>query len=70
MLAALAAGFFDSAAAAVRRLARQAGAVLYGGLYGQNPPYKFKKSYGDFQNRNCGKSHRTTGLRSDLTLDL
>jgi hypothetical protein len=21
---------------------------LYGGLYGQNLPYKFKKSYGDF----------------------
>ena len=25
---------------------------LYGGLYGQNLPYKFKNSYGDFQNRN------------------
>jgi hypothetical protein len=25
---------------------------LYGGLYGQNLPYKFKKSYGNFQNRN------------------
>jgi hypothetical protein len=25
---------------------------LYGGLYGQNLPYKFKKSHGDFQNRN------------------
>jgi hypothetical protein len=25
---------------------------LYGGLYGQNLPYKFKKSYGDFRNRN------------------
>jgi hypothetical protein len=24
---------------------------LYGGLYGQNLPYKFKNSYGDFQNR-------------------
>jgi hypothetical protein len=22
---------------------------MYGGLYGQNLPYKFKKSYGDFQ---------------------
>jgi hypothetical protein len=22
---------------------------LYGGLYGQNLPYKFKNSYGDFQ---------------------
>ena len=28
---------------------------LYGGLYGQNLPYKFKKSYGDFQNRNFEK---------------
>ena len=34
---------------------------LYGGLYGQNLPYKFKKSYGDFQHRNFEKSHRTTG---------
>ena len=25
---------------------------LYGGLYGQNLPYKFKNSYGDFRNRN------------------
>jgi hypothetical protein len=35
---------------------------LYGGLYmyGQNLPYKFKKSYGDFQNRNFEKPHRTT----------
>jgi hypothetical protein len=39
---------------------------LYGGLYGQNLPYKFKKSYGDFCNRNFEKSHRTTGPRSDL----
>ena len=30
---------------------------LYGGLYGQNLPYKFKNSYGDFQNRNFEKSH-------------
>ena len=29
---------------------------LYGGLYGQNLPYKFKKSYGDFQNRSS-KNH-------------
>jgi hypothetical protein len=42
---------------------------LYGGLYGQNLPYKFKNSYGDFQNRNFEKSHRTTGLRSDLRPD-
>jgi hypothetical protein len=42
---------------------------LYGGLYGQNLPYKFKKSYGDFQNRNFEKSHRTTGSRSDLRPD-
>ena len=44
---------------------------LYGGLYmyGQNLPYKFKKSYGDFQNRNFEKSHRTTGPRSDLRPD-
>jgi hypothetical protein len=34
---------------------------LYGGLYGQNLPYKFKKSYGDFPSRNFEKSHRTTG---------
>jgi hypothetical protein len=26
---------------------------LYGGLYGQNLPYKFKNSYGDLQNHNC-----------------
>ena len=32
---------------------------LYGGLYGQNLPYKFKNSYGDFQNRNFETSHRT-----------
>ena len=32
---------------------------LYGGLYGQNLPYKFKNSYGDFQNRNFEKSHTT-----------
>jgi hypothetical protein len=25
---------------------------MYGGLYGQNLPYKFKNSYGDFQNHN------------------
>ena len=37
----------------------------YGGLYGQNPPYKFKNLYGEFLNRNFEKSHRTTGLRSD-----
>ena len=42
---------------------------LYGGLYGQNLAYKFKKSYGDFQNRNFEKSHRTTGPRSDLRPD-
>jgi hypothetical protein len=28
---------------------------LYGGLYGQNLPYKFKKSYGDFHERNFEK---------------
>jgi hypothetical protein len=45
---------------------------LYGGLYeyGQNLPYKFKNSYGDFWNRNFEKSHRTTGPRSDLRPDL
>ena len=42
---------------------------LYGGLYGQNLPYKFKKSYGDFQNCNFEKSDRTTGPRSDLRPD-
>jgi hypothetical protein len=36
---------------------------LYGGLYGQNLLYKFKKSYGDFQNRNFEKAHRTTDPR-------
>ena len=36
---------------------------LYGGLYGLNLPYKFKKSYGDFRIRNFEKSHRTTGPR-------
>jgi hypothetical protein len=34
---------------------------MYGGLYGQNLPYKFKNSYGDFLSRNFEKSHRTTG---------
>ena len=43
---------------------------LYGGLYGQNLPYKFKKSYGDFQSRNFEKPHRTTGLWSDLRPDV
>ena len=28
---------------------------LYGGLYGENLPYKFKKLYGDFQNRKSEK---------------
>jgi hypothetical protein len=42
---------------------------LYGGLYGQNLPYEFKKSYGDLWNRNFEKSHRTTGPRSDLRPD-
>ena len=42
---------------------------LYGGLYGQNLPYKFKNSYGGFQNRNFEKSHRTTGPLSDLRPD-
>ena len=43
---------------------------LYGGLYRQNLPYKSKKLYGGFQNRNFEKPHRTTGPRSDLRLDL
>jgi hypothetical protein len=45
---------------------------LYGGLYWQNLPYKFKKSYGDFQNRNFEKSHRTkfTGPQTDLRPEL
>jgi hypothetical protein len=42
---------------------------LYGGLYGQNLPYKFKNSYGDFWNCNFKKSHRSTGPRSDLRPD-
>jgi hypothetical protein len=42
---------------------------LYGGLYEQNLPYKFKNSYGDLRNRNFEKSHRTTGPRSDLRPD-
>ena len=37
---------------------------------GQNLPYNFKNSYGDFHNRNFEKSHRTTGPRSDLRPDL
>ena len=41
----------------------------YHDVYGQNLPYKFKKSYGDFRNRNFAKSHRTTGPRSDLRPD-
>ena len=42
---------------------------LYGGLYGQDLRYKFKTSYGNFQNRDSEKLHRTTGLRSDLRPD-
>ena len=42
---------------------------LYGGLYGQNLPYKFKKLYGDLQNRNFEKSHRTTDPWLDLRPD-
>ena len=42
---------------------------LYGGLYGQNLPYKFKKSYGDLQNRNFEEPYKTTGPRSDLRPD-
>ena len=41
----------------------------YGGLYRQNLPYKFKNSYGDLQNHNFEKIHRTTGPRSDLIPD-
>jgi hypothetical protein len=45
---------------------------LYAWLYGQNLLYKFKNSYGDFQNRNFEKSHRTkfTGPLSDPWSDL
>jgi hypothetical protein len=43
---------------------------LYGGSYGQNLPYKFKNSYGDFWNRNLENSYRTTDPRSDLRPDL
>jgi hypothetical protein len=45
---------------------------LYGGSYeyGQNLSYKFKKLYGNFQNRNFEKLHRTTGPRLDLRPDL
>jgi hypothetical protein len=43
---------------------------LCDGLYGQNLPYKFENSYGDFPNRNFEKPHRTTGPRSDLRPDL
>jgi hypothetical protein len=39
---------------------------LYGGLYGQNLPYKFKNLYVNLRNLNFEKSHRTTGPRSDL----
>ena len=45
------------------------GVVCIGGLYGQNLPYKFKKSYGDFQDHNLENSHRTTGPWSDLRPD-
>ena len=38
-------------------------------LYAQNLPYKFKKSYGDLQNRNFEKPYRTTGPWSDLSPD-
>ena len=43
--------------------------VLVCMVYGQNLPYKFKKSYDDIQNRNIEKSHRTTGPWSDLRPD-
>ena len=43
---------------------------VYGGLYGLNLPYEFKNSYGNFQDRNFEKSHKTTGPRSDLRPDL
>ena len=43
---------------------------LYGGLYGHNLPYKFKKLYGDLRNRNFKKSHRTSSPQSDLRPDL
>jgi hypothetical protein len=42
---------------------------LYGGLYGQNLPYKFKKSYADFRNRNFEKSQsgfKRAGRHSEL----
>ena len=42
---------------------------LYGGLYGQNLPYEFKKPYGGFQDRNFEKSNRTTGPLSNLRPD-
>jgi hypothetical protein len=54
---------------------REKGGVLifspgfYGGVYGQNLPYRFKTSYGDFQNCNVEKSRRTTGPPSDLRPD-
>ena len=35
---------------------------LYGGLYGQNLPYKFKNSYGDFEDLNFEKSHTAVEL--------
>jgi hypothetical protein len=42
---------------------------LYGGLYGQNLPYEFKKPYGGFQDRHFEKSNRTTGPLSNLRPD-
>ena len=39
---------------------------LYGGLYGQNLAYKFKKLYGDFYYRNFEKSYWTTGSRGQI----
>ena len=38
-------------------------------MYAQNLAYKFKKSYGDLQNRNFEKPYRTTGPWSDLSPD-
>ena len=45
--------FQKSASMVAQEIAVEGGVLiffsgLYGGLYGQNLPYKFKKSYGDF----------------------
>ena len=44
--------------------------VCVAGCMGRTSHTNFKKSYGDFQNRNFEKAHSTTSPRSDMRLDL